>query len=293
MTGASRLSLAAAYGLISFIWGSTYLAIKVGLESFDPFFFAGLRYLLATALAYAWARFRGVGFPGSLRHWLPAFAVGVLFIGVCNGAIFWAETRLDSAYTALLITVNPVWAALLTPLYPGEERLKLSGWVGVILGFVGTTVLLAPWRAVTPELAAALVVVTSALIWAATALGVRRIRERYDPLALTVAQMASGAVVLLAVAAVRGQALVGPITLRAAGALAYLVVFGSLVAFTAYFFLLRHMDATRVASSTYINPVVAMVLGVVLLEEVITWYMGVGIAVVLAGVWLVMRRGEG
>lgn len=293
MAGASRVSLAAAYGLISFIWGSTYLAIKVGLESFDPFFFAGLRYVLATALAYAWARFRGVGFPGSLRHWLPAFGVGVLFIAVCNGAIFWAETRLDSAYTALLITVNPVWAALLTPLYPGEARLKLGGWAGVILGFVGTTILLAPWRAVTPELKAAVVVVVSALIWAATALGVRRIRERYDPLALTVAQMASGAVVLLAVAAVRGQAVVGPVTLRAAGALAYLVVFGSLVAFTAYFFLLRHMDATRVASSTYINPVVAMVLGMVLLDEVITWYMGVGIAVVLAGVWLVMRRGEG
>lgn len=292
MAGASRVSLAAAYGLISFIWGSTYLAIKVGLESFDPFFFAGLRYVLATALAYAWARFRGVGFPGSLRHWLPAFGVGVLFIAVCNGAIFWAETRLDSAYTALLITVNPVWAALLTPLYPGEARLKLGGWAGVILGFVGTTILLAPWRAVTPELKAAVVVVVSALIWAATALGVRRIRERYDPLALTVAQMASGAVVLLAVAAVRGQAVVGPVTLRAAGALAYLVVFGSLVAFTAYFFLLRHMDATRVASSTYINPVVAMVLGVVLLDEVITWYMGVGIAVVLAGVWLVMRRGK-
>lgn len=293
MAAASRVSLGVAYGLISLIWGSTYLAIKVGLESFDPFFFAGLRYLIATALALAWARLRGVEFTGSLSHWLPAFAVGVLFIGVCNGAIFWAETRLDSAYTALLITVNPVWAALLTPLYPGEERLRLGGWLGVILGFVGTAILLAPWRAVTPELTAALVVVTSAFIWAATALGVRRIRQRYDPFALTVAQMASGAVVLLVVAAFRGQALVGPVTLRAVTALAYLVVFGSLVAFTAYFYLLRHLDATRVASSTYINPVVAMVLGVVLLDEVITWYMGVGIVVVLAGVWLVMRRNGG
>lgn len=291
MRGASRFSLAVAYGLISFIWGSTYLAIKVGLESFDPFFFAGLRYLLATALAYAWARWRGVRFAGSLSHWLPAFAVGVLFIGVCNGAIFWAETRLDSAYTALLITVNPVWAALLTPLYRGEERLNARGWLGVLLGFVGTAVLLAPWRAVTPELGAAVVVLVSSLIWAATALGVRRVRERYDSLALTVAQMAAGATVLLAVAAARGQALVGPVTPRAAAALAYLVVFGSLVAFSAYFFLLRHIDATRVATSTYINPVVAMVLGVVLLDEVITWYMGLGILVVLAGVWLVMRRG--
>lgn len=293
MAQALRVSLAAAYGLISFIWGSTYLAIKVGLESFDPFFFAGVRYVLATVLAFGLACWRGVGFPGPLRHWLPAFAVGVLFIGVCNGAIFWAETRLDSAYTALLITVNPVWAALLTPLYQGEERLKLGRWAGVVLGFVGTTILLAPWRAVTPELEAAVVVVISALIWAATALGVRRIRERYDPLALTVAQMASGAAVLLLVAALRGQAVVAPITVRTWAALAYLVVFGSLLAFTAYFYLLRHMDATRVASSTYINPVVAMVLGVVLLDEVITWYMGVGIIVVLGGVWLVMRRGEG
>jgi drug/metabolite transporter (DMT)-like permease len=288
-----RVRLAAAYAAVSLIWGSTYLAIKVGLASFDPYFFAGIRYVAATALGLGVARWRGVAFSGPLRRWLPAFAVGVLFVGVCNGAVFWGETRLDSSYTALLITASPVWAALLTPLTPGERRLAPAGWAGIVLGFVGTVLLLEPWRALSPELVAALVLVGSAFVWGATSLWVRRLRERYEPFAFTVAQMGAGAVTLLAVAALRGRALVAPVTPRSVAALAYLVVFGSLVGFSSYFYLLKHMEATRAASSSYINPVVAMVLGSMVLGEAIRWNMIAGVIVVLAGVWLVMREGSG
>jgi drug/metabolite transporter (DMT)-like permease len=214
----------------------------------------------------------------------------VLFIAVCNGLVFWSENRLDSAFTALLITSNTVWAAMFAPLLPGERRLGAAGWSGVALGFAGTALILSPWRSGAADLVAAGAVIASTVIWAATALWVRRIRERFEPFAMTVVQMASGAVVLLLIAGVRGESLVGPVTFRAAAALAYLVVFGSLVAFSAYFYLLRHMEAARVATSTYINPVVAMILGVVLLGEVITWNMLAGVAVVLVGVALVMRE---
>ncbi len=282
--------LAAAYIAVCIIWGSTYLAIKVGLASFDPFFFAGLRYLIAASIGYVLVRWRGVRFAGSLRQWIPAFGVGVLFVATCNGAVFWSETRLDSGFTALLITAAPLWTAALAPLTPGEGKLSAVAWGGVVAGFVGTVLLIEPWKAGHVELVAALVVEASAVVWAATSLWVRVIRERYHPFALTVAQMASGAVVLLSVAAVRGRALVGPLTLESVAALGFLVVFGSLVAFGSYFYLLRHWDASRVATSTYINPVVALALGASLLGEKVSWNMVVGVAVILAGVAVVLRE---
>ena len=290
MSDRVRVGLPLAYGAICLIWGSTYLAIKVGLESFDPFFFAGLRYLLATAIMYVVARARGTSFRGPLRRWLPALAVGVMFIGISNGLVFWAETRLDSGYTALLITASPVWTALLTPLLAGERRLRWLGWLGIGLGLAGTVVLLQPWRAGRVELAASLAVEVSVVVWVAGSLVVRRIRHNFDALALTVAQMAGGTPVLLALAAARGSALVAPVTPRAVLALAFLVVFGSCVAFGAYNYLLHHWEASRVATSTYINPVVAVALGALILGEPVTGLMVAGAAVVLAGVAVVLHE---
>lgn len=289
VTGGSRFALAAAYAAICVIWGSTYLAIKVGLESFDPLFYAGTRYALATVLSFALARLQGVRFAGPLRRWLPAFGVGVLFIAVCNGLVFWAETRLDSGFTALLLTTSPVGTALLAPL-AGERTPRAIGWLGVALGFAGTVVLIEPWRAGAVPLLPAAAVEVSVVVWAAGALWARKIREDFHPMAITVAQMGSGAVLLLTVSAARGEALVGPVSTRALLALAYLVVFGSSVAFATYFYLLRHWEATRVATSTYVNPVVALALGVVFLGETVTFGMVTGTAVVLAGVALVLHE---
>ena len=290
MEQGSRLGLAVSYAAISVIWGATYLAIKVGLESFEPFFYAGMRYVAALAIMFPLALVAGASFSGPLRRWWPAFGIGALFVGVCNGMVFWAETRLDSGFTALLLTSGPVWTALLTPLLPGEKRLGKLGWLGIVAGFVGTMLLIEPWRAGRVEFLPSLVVEVSVVIWAATSLWVRRIRNDYHPLALTAAQMGAGAVVLLAVAAARGTPLVGPVTPRALGGLVFLVVFGSCVAFAAYFYLLRYWDATRVSTSSYVNPVVAVLLGAVVLEEKVTLMMVVGSAVVLAGVALVLRE---
>jgi drug/metabolite transporter (DMT)-like permease len=285
----SGLRLAAAYAAICVIWGSTYLAIKVGLESFDPLFYAGMRYLLATLIGCGVALAFKVPFKGPLRRFLPAFAVGVLFVAISNGLVFWAETRLDSGFTALLMTSNPLWVGLLTPLYPGEKRVGTLGWVGILVGIVGTVILLAPWQGVGGGLLAALAVQLSIAVWSATALYVRRFKDRYHPFALTVAQMASGGAVLLGLALARGQGVVGPVTWRALAGLAFLVVFGSLVAFGAYFYLLQHWTASKVATSTYINPIVAVLLGSVLLHEPITSRMVLGAAVVLGGVAMVLH----
>ena len=286
----SRWGPAAAYAAICVIWGSTYLAIKVGLESFDPFFFAGVRYLLAGGVTYSVARWRGVTFPGPFSRWWPAFGIGVLFIALSNGMVFWGETRLGSGFTALILTTSPLGTAALSPLVPGERRPGALGWAGIGAGFVGTAILFDPWRAGAVDIAAALVVELSVVTWAAGSLWVRRIRGRYDPMALSVAHMAAGAPILLATAALTGRAVVGPVTPRALAALGYLVVFGSVVAFAAYFYLLQHWGATRVSTSTYVNPVIAVILGALLLHEPVTATMLAGTAVILAGVTLVLRE---
>ncbi len=293
MERASPLALGLAYASLCVIWGSTYLAIKVGLASFDPFFYAGLRYLLAVALLLPVALAAGVRFAGPLARWWRPLAVGVLFIGYCNGLVFWSETRLDSGFTALLITATPVWTALLQPLIPGERRLGVLGWLGIVAGLAGSAMLLAPWRIDRVELGAALVVESTVVVWAATSLWVRRIGSTFHPLALTVAQMTAGSAVLLALAGLRGKALVGPVTVPSLAGLGFLVVFGSCVAFGAYFFLLRHWDAARVSSSGFINPAVALFLGWWLLDEQVTVVMVSGAIVVLVGVALVLYEDRG
>ena len=293
VTRAATWGPAVAFAAICLIWGSTFLAIKVGLASFDPFFYAGARYALATVLTYALARARGVRFEGPLVRWWPAFGVGVLLVAACNGMVFWAETRLDSGFTALLLTTSPVFTALLSPLLVDDPTPRSAGWLGIALGLGGTVLLVGPWRTGDLTLLPAIVAEASVVVWAVGSLWVRRIRESFHPMALAVAQMAAGAVVLLAISAVRGRALVGPVTGRSLAALAYLVVFGSTVAFAAYFYLLRDWDATRAATSTYVNTVVALVLGVALLGEPVTWGMVFGTAVVFAGVALVLREQHG
>ena len=286
----SRFSLVAAYFAICVIWGSTYLAIKVGLVSFEPYFYAGMRYVLATVLMIPIARWQGATFTGPLRRWLPAVAIGVVFVGVCNGLVFWSETLLDSGFTALLITTSPLWTALLSPLAGSERRLHGAGWLGVAIGIAGAALLLAPTASYRIDLLAAAAVQVSVVLWVVTSLFVRRIRQDFHPLALTTVQMGVGAVVLLVVAVTRGQYLVGPVVPEAVAALLFLAVFGSCIAFSSYFYLLRHWDASRVATSTYINPVVAVLLGWTLLGEVITGRMVLATAIILVGVTLVLRE---
>ncbi|MEW6338065.1 MAG: DMT family transporter [Acidobacteriota bacterium] len=290
MSRGSPFGLAVAYAAICVIWGSTYLAIKVGLVSFDPFFFAGIRYVAATAIMLPIALWRGADLEGPFRRWLPAFGVGALFIGVCNGLVFWSETRLDSGFTALLITTSPLWTALLEPSLAGGAALTARGWLGLAVGFGGALLLQFPTGSYPVDPVAALAVQGSVVVWVLTSLWVRRIRKDFDPLALTTAQMAGGAAVLLAVAAVRGRAMAGPVVPEAVAALLYLVVFGSCIAFGAYFYLLRHWEASRVSTSTYVNPVIAVLLGWLLLDEDVTWRMIAGTAVVLVGVAMVLRE---
>ena len=288
MTRPSPALLALSYLATCIIWGSTYFAIKLALASFSPLFLSGARYAVAAVLGWGVARALGIAFPGPFRQWWPVFGVGILFITIANSTVCWAEVRLDSAYVALIMTTSTLWTAMLAPLIAGDPWPRPRAWLGIGIGLAGTVLLIEPWKASAPDLGAALAVSCSVIVWAAGANWIRRIKTTIHPFAMAIGQMAVGAAVLLLITVPRGDTLIAPITPSSGLAIGFLVIFGSLIAFGAYFYLLEHWDAAKVSTSAYVNPVIALSLGVGLLGERLTWTMGLGTVIVLSGVTLVL-----
>lgn len=253
--------IAAAFAAVWIIWGSTYLAIRVVLETLPPFLTAGIRFLIAGAVLYALARWRGAARPSRI-HWRSALILGgLLFLGG-NGAVMWAETRIPSGPAALMIATEPLMIALLMGAVPGR---KLAA--GLALGLAGVAVLIGPDAlagAGAVPVAVAAVLTAGCLCWAGGSLLGRTLPQpESSPLAAAMTMLGGGAFLLLAGAWHGDFAALHPaaVSLRSLAAAAYLVVFGSLVAFTAYGFLVRHVAPSRVATYAYVNPVVAVLLG--------------------------------
>jgi drug/metabolite transporter (DMT)-like permease len=262
---ATAVALAAVY----VIWGSTYLAIAEAVRSLPPLLMLSLRYLLAGALLYAWSVRRG-GRP-SLRQWRPAFVVGGLLLFVDSGSVAWAEHRhLDTGLTALLCATVPLWLVGLDAAWRGK-RLGGGTVAGIAVGLLGVAVLVGP-SAHGLDLPAVAAVLGGAVAWAVGSLYARNADLPRPELAAGMQMLAAGLLLGLTGSASGeiGRVDPGRITSGSLGALAYLVVFGSLGAFTAYGWLLRNVPTRVLATHAYVNPVVAVALGWVVLGEPIT-----------------------
>jgi drug/metabolite transporter (DMT)-like permease len=289
------LSLAAVY----LVWGSTYLAIRFAIETLPAFTMAGTRFVVAGGLLYAWGRLRGAARP-ERAHWRPAALIGALLLLGGNGGVVWAEHRIPSGVTALLVAVEPVWIALLTPLVVvGARRAGLRVAVGLAAGLAGVAALVIdPTGGVDPssvDLWGALAVVLAALSWALGSLVSVRARLPASPWIATGMQMLAGGALLLVAGAVSGEwsrVDVASFSMRSLGALAYLVVFGSIVAFTAYAYLLRNARPTVAATYAFVNPVVAVFLGWLFAGEPLTWRVGVASLLILVAVALIFSEKE-
>lgn len=281
----------AAFATVYLIWGSTYLAIRFAIETMPPFLMAATRFLLAGAVLYLWMRARGAARPSRL-HWRSALIVGVLLLASGNGVVVWAEQLVPSSIAALLVAMVPVWMALLSWLRPGGRRPRALVLVGLALGFAGVGLLVfqgGAHGALNPLGAGA--VLLASLSWAAGSLYARTAHMPEVPLLGTGMEMFCGGAVLLVVAVVAGEPAkvhLQAVSLRSALALAYLVVFGSLVAFSAYVWLLRHVSPARVSTYAYVNPVVAVFLGWGFDNEPLTGRTLLAAAVIVAAVALVM-----
>jgi len=278
--------------VIYIVWGSTYLGIKVAIETVPPFLMAAARFAIAGGLLYVWAIRRGdrVGDRPRAPQWRAAFVVGGLLLVGGNGAVTWAEQRIDSGIAALLVATVPLWMALFGWLREGE-RLSGAAVLGLGLGFLGVAVLVQPSGAAAVDVVGALVVVAGACSWGWGSVQSRRANLPARPLVATSMQMLAAAALFVVLGVARGELAMidlGAVTVSSALAVVYLALFGSVLAFSAYVWLLRVTRTSLVATYAYVNPVVAVLLGWGFLGEAVTVRTLAAGAIILAGVVLII-----
>lgn len=283
LPGRSRPSTAAvviALGIVYVVWGSTYLAMAVMIETMPPLLAAGVRYGLAGAIMLAALAAHARMRPGSepiepptRRHWRSAFIIGALLLLGGNGGVILSELFIPSGISAVLVATVPIWLAVFDAIL---TRRRPSGLVigGLVAGIAGVVVLLVPVEGIEglDPLGVGLVVFAS-LSWAAGSLYARRAPLPRSGLLGTGMEMLAGGLVLVVAGSLLGeigQADIGAFSIGSMIAFAYLVVFGSIVAFTAYAWLLAHVPVSTVGTYAYVNPIVAVALGAVILSEPIT-----------------------
>lgn len=276
----------AALGVVYVVWGSTYLAIDLAIETLPPFLMLAARFLAAGAILYAIA-FRGAERP-RLVHWRSALIIGATLLLLGNGGVAYAVQHVDTGIVALIVGSVPLWMALLDRAVYGQ-RLAPTAVMGLVLGFGGIAFLARPTG--DGSLAGVIVVLLGSLAWAAGSLYSRKASLPASPFQGAALQMLAGAAVLAIFGVAKGE--VGELDVAAAStsslvAFAYLIVVGSLIGFSAYIWLLKAAPTHLVATYAYVNPVVAVLLGTLWLGEPITLTTIVGGAAIIVAVALIV-----
>lgn len=296
----SRLMIAAAFAAIYVIWGSTYLAIKYAIETVPPFLMTAVRFAIAGGVLYLWSAFRAgrepaahISQPSRALIWRDAFIVGALLILGGTALVGWAELAVPSGITSLILASTPLWMALCEGI--GARRAPSPRvMAGLLVGLVGLAILIGP-ALVTPGQAAnllgVLALLVASLAWTVGALYSRRAALPSSPARATGVQMLAGGALSLVVGLLLGEHRIlslSAITPASLFAIAYLIVFGALIGFSAYLWLMRVSTPSRVATHAYVNPVVAVLLGWAMLGEAVTMRTIVAMAVIVAAVVLIV-----
>jgi drug/metabolite transporter (DMT)-like permease len=285
-----------AWMVVCLVWGTTYLAIRVAIESIPPLLMAGFRWIVAGSLLIAFFRLRHERLPAR-QAWLSLAVRGVLLVALGNGAVVWAEQTVPTGMTSVLVAVAPFWMVGIDATFGDGEALSVRQVVGLAVGFIGVLVLIWPQlgTAVDARMFAGGVVSTQ-LACAGWALGSSYARRRghleaTEPkLTAPAFEMLFGGIVLLGCSLVLGERSSPSVTARSAIAVVYLIVFGSIIAFSSYRYALQHLPIATVSLYVYVNTVIAVILGSVVLAEPFSWRTGTGAAVVLLGVALVKEH---
>ncbi len=278
-----------AFGIVYFVWGSTFLAIRVGVREVPPFLLAAMRFLLAGTILYAWMRARGTPSPRS-REWLSAALLAVLIFVGDYGMVFWAETRVPSGVTAVMMATIPVFMALSEIFFLGTQRLTLRLALALLVGIGGVVVLVSHSLGLGKsaiDRSGAIALLIGAMSWSVASALSRKLPLPASKPMSSAAQMFCGGVWLALTSAAlreyRGFQLLA-VSRAAWIALAYLTVAGSIVAFTAYVWLIHHESPTRVGTYAYVNPVIAVALGYFFAGEAVGARTLVGTLLVLVSV---------
>lgn len=275
MNTPSRSALLAAFITIYLVWGSTYLGIRVAVETLPPFLMAGARFLIAGSMLAGWLAVTR-GFRASARQWRDNAIIGTFLLLGGNGLVVWAEQYIPSGLTALIIGSQPLMMVLTEWAWRGGHRPTVLTGIGLLLGFAGVTWLAAPWESAAGgglNVGGVTAILAGGIFWAFGSIYGRHVREPAEPLTAAGMQMLSGGVALMLTALVHGDFTgfsPAAVSTHSWLAFGYLIVAGSLVGFSTFVWLMKHSTPARVSTYAYVNPLVAVFLGWLILGEPVT-----------------------
>jgi len=278
-----------AFAIIYLVWGSTFLAIRIGVREVPPFLLAGIRFFAAGLVLYAWMRARGTVSPAR-REWAAAALLAVLIFVLDYGLVFWAEQRVPSGIAAVMLATIPVFMTLAEIIFLRTQRLTLRLGLALVVGLGGVAVLVSRSAGLAEdpiETSGAIALVVAAISWSLAAVLTRKLPLPESKVMSSGAQMLAGGILLTLTALMLGEFRRFHVQAVSSGAwlaLVYLIVAGSIVAFTAYVWLIHHESPTRVGTYAYVNPVVAVLLGYFLGGEALGTRTIVGTFLVLVSV---------
>jgi drug/metabolite transporter (DMT)-like permease len=275
------------------IWGSTWLFIKIGLDDLPPLTFAGIRFVLASLILTLLVLARRARWPRTRNEWVLIAVVGLLQFTLNYGLVFWGEQHISSGLAAVLQSTFPAFGLVIAHFYLPQERLTGARVVGVLLGVLGVAVIFSDQLTIAGKFAflGSIALVASAFFGSYSNVLVKAYGTRIDPQVFAAAQMVFGFVPLLAIGiATEGNPFHLHWTTRAVVSMLYLVVVGSVVAFALYYWLVRNMDVTNTMLIALVTPVVAVVLGMIVLHEKLNWRLFAGGACIISGIGLILLR---
>jgi drug/metabolite transporter (DMT)-like permease len=290
----SRFLIIVAFFAVYFVWGTTYLAIKYAVETIPPFMMMAMRSLSAGAVMYIWGRSRGDA--DATRKELPSLVlIGFLFFLVGHGGLAWAQKTVPSGVAALLVASEPLMIALLEPLFTRQGGVGKRTLLGMLIGMAGVAVLLLPQGLdfENANLPGTFVILICAFSWSTGAVYSRIAKLPRSSFITGGLQLLSGGVMLIVVSFLLGEWSdfnLSQVSVRSWSGLAYLVLFGSIITFSAYTWLLTITSATRISTHTFINPIIAVLVGWAIGSEALTWEILIAAVLITGAVWIVLSR---
>jgi drug/metabolite transporter (DMT)-like permease len=281
-----------AFGLVYLFWGSTYLGIGVAVKYVPPYVMTGTRFLIAGLVMLAYCAWSGRKIAVSAQQLLKLAVIGCLLLTLANTLLAWAEVTLPTGLSALIVAITPLWFLIVDSFVMRGDRVSSRGYMGLLLGVIGIAVLLWPkLRSVNAlerrQFYAALILIFGSLCWSVGSALSKRWQTGIDPFSASGWEMAIAGIVNLIVAGIAGEYPHAHWTSHAIAAVAYLIVFGSWVGFSAFIWLLQHVSMSKVATYAYVNPVVAVILGWIVLHERVDAFLLAGTVIIVSSVALV------
>ena len=281
------------FAILCLIWGSTWLGIKIGLEDSPPFLSAGFRFLIATVFLFLWAKRKGIKFTDYKAQAFKILIPGFFMYYLSYSLVYWGEQYINSGLTAVLFATLPFYVAIFATLFLKEEKLNWFRLFGLIIGFCGILLIFRDSLSLEGEnlLHGMIGIILSAGFSAYASVRVKRDLHSVEPVVISVFQMGLGTILLLGSGFLSERVADFKLTYKSVGALLYLSFFGSAFAFMSYYWLMKRIEVTKLSLIAFITPIVALLLGWLVLGESISGYLISGTVLVIIGIWLVTRYG--